>query len=106
MRGLSRHPSGPLPPVDVLEAARVDARRLLRPPPLAASHHHWVLTPPLAAAMAAGATAAPRAAARRAAAVQRPWRAAEAGPPLPSPRPLWGFGAGKGCREPRRGRTQ
>ena len=38
-RGLSWHPSGPLPPGDALEAGRVAARRLLRPPPLAASHH-------------------------------------------------------------------
>src|SRR5712691_5772846 len=38
-RGLSWHPSGPLPPGDALAAGRVDARRLLRPPPLAASHH-------------------------------------------------------------------
>src|SRR3989454_11492285 len=59
MRGLSRHPSSPLPPVDVLEAGRVDARRLLRPPPLAASHHHCLLTPPLAAATAARGTAGP-----------------------------------------------
>src|SRR6476660_8702923 len=43
----------PLPPVDVLEASRVDARRLLRPPFLAASHYHSMLTPPLAVATVA-----------------------------------------------------
>jgi hypothetical protein len=53
MRGLSRHPSGPLPSVDILEAGRVDARRLLRPSPLAASPHHGVLTLPQVVATAA-----------------------------------------------------
>ena len=37
MRGLSWHPSGPLTPVDALEAGRADARRLRRPPHLATS---------------------------------------------------------------------
>src|SRR5229473_111331 len=59
MRGLSRHPSGPLPSVDILEAGRVDARRLLRPPPLAASPHHGVLTLPQVVATAARGTAIP-----------------------------------------------
>src|SRR2546426_2211665 len=59
MRGLSRPPSGPLPPVDVLEAGRVDARRLLKPPFLAASHSCCLLTPPLAAATAARERATP-----------------------------------------------
>src|SRR6266478_5187985 len=59
MRGLSRPPSGPLPPADVLEAGRVDAPRRLRPPPLAASHSCCVLTPPLAAATAARERATP-----------------------------------------------
>jgi hypothetical protein len=59
MRGRSQPPSGPLPSVDVLEAGRVDARRLLRPPPLAAAHHHCLLTPPRAAATAARGTAVP-----------------------------------------------
>jgi hypothetical protein len=52
-RGLSCHPSGPLTPVDALEAGRADARRLLGPPHLAAPHEHCLLTPPLAAATAA-----------------------------------------------------
>src|SRR5712691_673233 len=59
MRGLSWPPSGPLPPVDILEAGRVDARRLLRPPPLAASPHHGVLTLPQVVATAARGTAIP-----------------------------------------------
>src|SRR5712691_4509192 len=59
MKGLSWHPSGPFTPVDVLEASRVNARRLLRPPPLAASHHHGILTPPRVVAMAAHGRAAP-----------------------------------------------
>src|SRR6266567_7028496 len=48
MRGLSWHPSGPLTPVDALEAGRADARRLRRPPHLATSHDpacsppHWL----------------------------------------------------------------
>src|SRR5215471_11599938 len=49
MRGASWPPSGPLPPVDVLAAGRVDARRLLRSPSLAAAHHYCLLTPPRAA---------------------------------------------------------
>ena len=52
MSALTQHPSGPLPSVDVLEAGRVDARRLLRAPPRAASYHHGMLTPPLTVATA------------------------------------------------------
>ena len=52
-RGLSCHPSGPLTPMDALEAGRADARRLLGPPHLAAPHEPCLLTPPLAAATAA-----------------------------------------------------
>src|SRR6516164_3969487 len=89
MRGLSRHPSGPLPPVDVLAAGRVDARRLLRPPPLAAAHHHCLLTPPLAVATAARGTAAPRAVSRHARSGQRPSLASEAATAWPSPCPWW-----------------
>jgi hypothetical protein len=75
MRGRSRPPSGPLPSVDVLEAGRVDARRLLRPPPLAAAHHHCLLTPPRAAATAARERATPPAASRRDPSAPRPWPA-------------------------------
>jgi len=38
-RGLSWHPSGPLTPVDALDAGRADAPRLRRPPPRPAAHH-------------------------------------------------------------------
>jgi hypothetical protein len=90
MRGLARHPSGPLPPVDVLDAARVDARRLRRPPPLAASHHHWVLT--------TGCSPPPR--------WLRPWR--HAGPQHLAQRPdvlRQSSGHGGRLRLPRRGRA-
>src|SRR5262244_1827080 len=89
MRGLSRPPSGPLPPVDVLAAGRVDARRLLRPPPLAAAHHHWLLTPPRAAATAARGTAAPHAGSRHGPSSPPPWPASTAATPWPSPSHWW-----------------
>src|SRR6266851_87242 len=78
MRGLSRHPSGPLPPVDVLEAGRVDARRLLRPPPSGGFPPPGLLTPLLAAATAAHETAAPRGGSRRGPSVPPPWPASGA----------------------------
>src|SRR5262249_10632721 len=93
MRGLSQPPSGPLPPVDVLAAGRVDARRLLRPPPLAAAHHHWLLTPPLAAAMAARGTGALRAASTRDPSVRPPSRACRAATSWRSPCPWSGQAA-------------
>src|SRR6266478_9839040 len=108
MRGLSRHPSGPLPPVDVLEAGRVDAHRLLRPPPLAASHHHGLLTPPLAAATAARDTAVPPARSRRDRSAPPPWLASRAATAEPSRSRWWARavagagvssrGASKNCR--------
>src|SRR5215831_12619529 len=89
MRGLARPPSGPLPPVDVLAASRVDAHRLLRPPPLAAAHHHWLLTPPRAAATAARGTAAPHAGSRHGPSSPPPWPAYTAATPWPSPCRWW-----------------
>src|SRR5262249_43553093 len=93
MRRLSRPPSGPLPPVDVLAAGRMDARRLLRPPPLAAAHHHCLLTPPLAAAMAARGTGALRAASTRDPSVRPPSRACRAATSWRSPCPWSGQAA-------------
>src|SRR6266568_7670878 len=84
MRGLSRHPSGLLPPVDVLEAGRVDARRLLRPPRRAASHHPTLLTPPLAAATAAPDTARPLSASTHGRSIPPPSLAFEAATSWPS----------------------
>jgi hypothetical protein len=75
MRGLARHPSGPLPSMDILETGRVDARRLLRPPPLAASPHHGWFTPPLAGATAARGTGAPPGGSRHDRSVRLPWLA-------------------------------
>src|SRR5215467_3588674 len=95
MRGLSQPPSGPLPPVDVLAAGRVDARRLLRPPPLAAAHHHCLLTPLLAAAMAARGTGALRAASTRDPSVRPPSRACRAATSWRSPCPWSGQAAAR-----------
>src|SRR5499427_7575661 len=92
MRRLSRPPSGPLPPVDVLAAGRVDARRLLRPPPLAAAHHYCLLTPPRAAATAARGTAAPHAVSRRGPSAQRPSLGSVVATSWLSPSP-WSAGA-------------
>ena len=81
------HHGGPLNRVDVLEAGRANARRLLRRPPVAVPHHHFLLTDLLAGATAARETAAPRAASRRDPSGQRPWRASEAATAWPSPCP-------------------
>src|SRR5712691_7518165 len=86
MRGLSRHPSGPLPPVDALEAGRADTPT---PCQLTATRRSLscalFLTPSRAAATAAPETAAPPAASRRDRSVQRPWRASAAASAWPSP---------------------
>src|SRR5215813_14903943 len=115
MRGLSQPPSGPLPPVDVLAAGRVDARRLLRPPPLAAAHHHCLLTPPLAAAMVAHGTGALRAASTRDPSVRPPSRACRAATPSLSHGRRWvevsvgagvsWHGATRSCDRPGTGST-
>src|SRR5438128_12095339 len=67
------HHGGPLNRVDVLEAGRANARRLLRRPPFAVPHHHVLLTDPLAGATAAPERAALRVASRHGPSVLPPW---------------------------------
>jgi len=64
--------------VDVLEAGRADAPRLLRPPPRATSHSCRWLIISLAVAPAAHGRAAPRATTRRDRWVPPPWPAYKA----------------------------
>src|SRR5712691_3620096 len=78
MRGLSWPPSGPLTPVDALEAGRADARRLLRPSSLAASDHRCLLTPPLAVATVVRERAVFLASSRHGPSIPPPWRASGA----------------------------
>src|SRR6266852_1806590 len=78
------HHGGPLNRVDVLEAGRTNARRLLRPPPFAVPHYHFLLTDPLAAATAGRETTAPHAASRHDRSSPLPWLASAAATTWPS----------------------